>query len=271
MAKNPIELQWIEDLLPDDFRRRPMFGGFAYYMGEKMILATFESLGSRTYKGETFDFELWNGCMLPVEKEFQDKARHRFPLLKTHPILPKWLYLPLDTEGFDEHISDIISQVIRPTSFWGVVPKSKSKTAKKAPKEDKISLKIDTRRPRMFSDEPAEEKLKNVKKISDFKNLGATSEQHFQKAGIKTPQQFIKMGWKKAMEKLVASNPKTRHTIYAYALIGALTNKDAFHITEEEKAEARLFTKSLAPKKEPKKKVTKKTVAKKKASKKKKK
>ncbi|MNK12057.1 hypothetical protein D3C87_301130 [compost metagenome] len=260
MAKEPQELKWIEDLLPEEgYRRKPMFGGFAYYIDEKVVLVTFESLGNRVYRHKTYDFEIWNGCMFPVEKEHQDKAFKKFPFLVSHPVLPKWLYLPIETENFDELVSEVIAQVVRPQSYWGSVPKKKSKGAKpKKAAEEKISIKIDTRRPRMFSDEPAEAILSTAQKITDFKNLGAVAEAQFHKAGIKTAQQFIKLGWKKTILKLIKVNPKNRHTMYAYTLIGALTNKEWNLISEQEKQEAREYMKSLAPKKEKKSKKTKK-------------
>lgn len=115
--------------------------------------------------------------------------------------------------------------------------------------------KIDMRTPRMFSDESFEEKLSKAQKISDLKNLGPTTEKGMQKAGIKTLDQFVKMGWKKAMIKLVAFNPKNRHSMFAYALIGALKNVDAFHISEDDKKEAREFCASLKPKTVAKKKI----------------
>lgn len=122
-----------------------------------------------------------------------------------------------------------------------------------AQKKSKIE-KIDTRTPRMFSDESIEEKLSKAQKISDLKNLGPSTEQIMLKAGIKTLSQFVKMGWKKSMKKLVAYNPKTRHAMFAYALIGALKNVDAFHISEEDKKEAKDFCASLKPKPKSKKK-----------------
>lgn len=238
MAKEPQELKWIEDLLPEgDFRRKSMFGGFAYYMGEKMVLLIFES-----------DDKRWNGCMFPVEKEFHVQALNKFPQLSPHKILPKWLYLPLNTEGFDEVVSDIIKQVLRPTGFWGTIPKAKVKKGKvtKKVRAEEVSVKIDTRRPRMFSDEPAATVLQKAKKISDLKNLGEVTEKKFAKVGIVTASQFIKLGWKKAWAKLIELDSSHRHSLFGYALIGALTNTEFTHITDAEKAEARAFAKSLA-------------------------
>ncbi|MDG0817661.1 TfoX/Sxy family DNA transformation protein [Bdellovibrio svalbardensis] len=252
MAKEPQELKWIESLLPDEgVRRKAMFGGFAYYLADKLVLVTFETPGYRSYRNQTYDYELWYGCMFPLEREHHEKALKQFPELTPHPILPKWLYLPLDTEGFDDLASEIMAQVIRPHSYWGSFPKAKSKKAKSTKAKsakanaEKISTKIDTRKPRLFSDEPAESVLQSAQKISDLKNLGAVSEREFLKAGIKTAPKFIQLGWKKALVKLIKVNPKNRHSIFAYALIGALTNKEWNRISDQEKQEAREFVKSL--------------------------
>ena len=261
MGKEPQELKWIETLLPEDgFRRKSMFGGWAYYIDDRIVMLIFENPGDYKYQKKTYKFEVWNGCMFPVEHEHHEKALKQFPELVNHPVLPKWLYLPLHTEGFDELVSEVLNQAVKTTGFWGSTPKGKAKKGKaqKPVKLEKIPTNIDTRKPRMFSDEPAEQVLKTAVKISDLKNFGEVTERTFHKAGIKTAPQFIKMGWKKALVKLVAINPKNRHTMFAYALIGALTNKEWNGLSEEEKQEAKDFTKSLAPVKKPAKKPLKK-------------
>lgn len=241
MAKEPGELKWIEDLLPEDgYRRKAMFGGFSYYIDEKMILLMFES-----------DDKRWNGVMFPVDKEFHPQALGKFPELTEHSILPKWLFLPLETEGFDELVSDILREVLRPNSFWGTIPKGKGKKSEAAVKKKKdkelegISVRMDTRTPRMFSDEPVQDVLSKAQKITDLKNLGDVTAKQFASVGIKTAPQFIKLGWKKTMQKLVAKDPKYRHSIYAYALIGALTNTEFSRITDAQKEEARNFVHSM--------------------------
>jgi len=248
MAKDLNTLKWIENLLPTGYRRKSMFGGFGYYIDEKMILAAFEGGEDRSYRGQKFDFALWNGCMFPAEKENHDEILKLFPFLINHPVLPKWLYIPVESENFDDHIETIMKEIRRQSPLFGTIPQRQSK--KKISKKDpllfsKTLLKMDTRRPRMFSDEPIEQVLTQAKKISDLKNLGPSSEVTFAKAGIKTAQQFIKMGWKKAMILLVKSNPKNRHSLFAYAIIGALKNLEWNGISEEDKKEAREFTASL--------------------------
>lgn len=242
MAKEPKELQWIESLLPTEYFRRPMFGGFAYYFEGKLAMVTFESEGDRVYRGRTYDFDLWNGCLFPLEREHHAKAIDLAPYLRNHPVLGKWLYLPQHTEEFEDRVEFLLKKVFRSGSYWGIVAKQKDKKSKVTYE------KIDTRRPRMFSDEINRVEIKEIKNISDLKNLGPASERQFLKAGIKTPQNFEKMGWKKALDKLVKVNPKNAHSIFGYALFGALCNKEWFRLSEDEKKAVRDYVVRLRKK-----------------------
>ena len=250
MAKDLNELKWIEDFLPLGYRRKPMFGGFGYYLDDMMILAIFEGQSDdRTYKEKSFPFALWLGCMFPAEKENHPAILERFHFLIQHPVLPKWFYLPLETENFESLAEDVLKELKKKSPLFGVVPqRKKKKSPQKKAKENDDWKKIDTRSPRMFGDAPAGESLKAAKRIADLKNLGIVAEKAMIKAGIKTVDQFIKLGWKKTLEKLVHSNPKNRHSIFTYSLIGALENKQWNAISEEQKKEARTFTNSLKQK-----------------------
>lgn len=244
MAKRLENLDWIEDLLPKFVVRKAMFGGFAYYVEQKMVLAIFEDEKTRTYKNKTAPYAIWNGCMFPVEKHLHAEVLKQYPFLTNHYVLPKWLYLPAESENFQNNVEEIILQIRKRNEKFGVIPKSKNKKLTTKSKKEKFE-KIDTRKPRMFSDEPAQEVLSAATKISDLKNLGAVAEAAFKKAGIKTAQQFIKMGWKKALVLLVNENPKNAHSLFTYALIGALKNQEFTHISDADKIEAQSFTKEL--------------------------
>lgn len=238
MAKILTNLNWVEELLPKDVLRKPMFGGFAYYLENKLVLVIFESTGSRSYKNKKFKFELWNGCMFPVEREYHADIQKKYTYLINHPVLPKWFYLPLDTEDFDQNVEQLIKEIKKHNVKFGVIPKQKKSKIN-------IDLSIDTSKPRMFSEGSAVERIQKAKKISDLKNLGPVTESAFKKAGIKSVSHFVKLGWKAAMKKLVKSNPKNRHAVFAYALIGALSNIDWNRISENEKQEAKDFCKGL--------------------------
>ncbi len=156
MAKDLNDLKWVEEFLPSGTFRRPMFGGFGYYLEEKMILAAFEgSSEDRTYREKTFPFALWLGCLFPAEKENHNLILGKFPFLIPHPVLPKWLYLPLQTENFESLAEDLFKELKRKTSLFGVIPKKKSKKSKTGKGSPKAQLiKIDTRKPQMFQDAP---------------------------------------------------------------------------------------------------------------------
>ncbi len=86
MAKEPQDLAWIAELTPKNTIRKPMFGGFAYYLDSKLILVLFESIGDFTYKNKKYDFELWNGCMFPADYEQHESIKKKYPFLINHPV-----------------------------------------------------------------------------------------------------------------------------------------------------------------------------------------
>ena len=239
MANELSNLQWVEENLPRLHQRKRMFGGFGYYIEEKLILVIFETYGNKEHRGQKFNYEIWNGCMFPVEKDLHPEVLQAFPFLINHPILPKWLYLPAESEDFENNADLILKEIRRRNAWFGTFPKQKR------PKKEKSSGRINMRVPQMFREDSATEVLNKAKRISDLKNLGPETENAFIKAGIKTAPQFIKMGWKKTLEKLYHCNPKNAHAILAYAMIGALKNQMWNLISEEDKREAQSFTKQL--------------------------
>ena len=86
-------LSWIleplEDL--DTYLTKRMFGGLAAYLDGKMIALLAESPGDREWKGQTFDFEIWDGLLIPTSREHHESLQKEFPYLLNHPVLGKWL------------------------------------------------------------------------------------------------------------------------------------------------------------------------------------
>lgn len=254
-TKTLDELAWIEEMLPESYNRRAMFGGFAYYDGPYLKLVLFEG-GS----------DKWTGCLFPAEKEHHEKLLNQFSFLTNHSVLPKWLYLPLSDENFEDNAKKVLRDLTRPQNLWGTIPDSKKRAVKKATgkikknKSEKIEpvSAQDMRKPRMFRDETLTESLHKIKTLKDFKNFGTVTEKIFIQAKIKTPAQFMKLGWKKTFAKLCSINPKHNHSMFAYAIIGALENKEWNAISDELKIEAQSFAKELRDKAKSKQKTLKK-------------
>lgn len=105
----------------------------------------------------------------------------------------------------------------------------------------------DFSKPLSFRDESIESVLQRATRIVDLKNLGPSSELALKAAGIKTLDQFMKLGWVAIMKRLVAHNPRNRHSIFAYAIIGAEKNIFWNQIAEKDKAAARALMQELKP------------------------
>lgn len=233
--KNPDTLAWVEELLTPGYRRKPMFGGFTYAFDDVMVMALFESEGSRSHRGTTYPYELWFGCMFPVEREKQDQVRAGFPFLVPHPVLGKWLYLPSESENFESNVEAVLREIRRRNPLFGTIPHSKRPKKGHAVQCDGGTY---SRTPMMFREEPAAEKLKKAKHLSDLRGLGPVLEKRLMQAGIRSVDQFVKMGWQKAAKRLVDLHPRHLHAMYAYVLIGALRNINLSDISEAEKKEA---------------------------------
>ena len=147
MAKDLGPLKWVEDELPEGYLRKHMFGGFGYYLGPLIIMAIFENHGDKTYQGKVYPFEIWNGCLFPVEKENHPQLLKSYPFLTPHPVLSKWLYLPTDSEDFDSQLELIVKQIRRRSPLFGVLPKAKAKRGKR---NKKAVSKVNPRKPQMF-------------------------------------------------------------------------------------------------------------------------
>ncbi len=149
MAKTQLyELNWIEDLLPDGCIKKHMFGEFAYYFENKLVLCLFEDAQTKSYKNLKFDFAIWNGCLFPCDRENHDAIFKKFPFLINHPVLPKWLYLPQQSEDFESLVEIILKEIRRRSPLFGTVPKTKKKPPQK--KATKKRVRINTKKPRMF-------------------------------------------------------------------------------------------------------------------------
>ncbi|MCK4911391.1 MAG: hypothetical protein KAR83_07100 [Thermodesulfovibrionales bacterium] len=124
MGSPDNHLKWLAEPLEDEpsLIRKPMFGALAYYLRGRLVLV----LSDRQPP--------WKGLLLPTEFEFQLSLRGDFPALAPHPILGKWLYLPVTTEDFESIAADIVQAISEGDPRIGVEPKPRKKR-RKAPKK----------------------------------------------------------------------------------------------------------------------------------------
>ena len=139
-------LTWIEELLPHDILMIPKFGGQAYFLDEHMVLILVER-SDRVYehKGVTYPFDLWRGCIFPVQQKKQNAFFLKYVFLENHPVNKDWLYIPMDSENFEEEARQMLREISKRNSLLGIPLKGKGfdqvkKTA--GPKKKKTAKKI---------------------------------------------------------------------------------------------------------------------------------
>ena len=145
-------LLWIEELLPLDTESAPKHGGMAYFLDAKLIMILVEKHNAGyEHKGVSYPFEIWNGCILPVEYKKQSAFFLKFSFLENHPANKDWLYIPADSEEFEDQVKQFIREITKrnpllgtPVKFTGLPKEEKTTDAekkKKAPKKVKADKK----------------------------------------------------------------------------------------------------------------------------------
>lgn len=121
-------LLWLLEPLEDEatYLRRKMFGCEAAYCHGKLMLVLAD--------GE----EPWNGIMVAMAREDHAALQAAFPMLVSHKILGKWLYLSQADPQFETIAPKLVALVKRGDLRIGVEPKVR---AKKRPKPGKKKLK----------------------------------------------------------------------------------------------------------------------------------
>lgn len=126
MKKILDNLLWIEDLLPREVHSAPKHGGMAYYMDQKLVMILVEQSNSTyEHKGVSYPFQLWNGCILPVEYKKQSAFFLKFSFLENHPVNKDWLYIPADTEDFEDDVKKYVREIVRGNPLLGTKVKFK--------------------------------------------------------------------------------------------------------------------------------------------------
>jgi len=136
--KNPKEFTttWAFEAFDRDptFCQKRMFGCLAAYVHGRMVMALAEDPGEKSYRGKSYAFDLWDGIMIPTEREFHDSLQKDFPGLTPHPVLGKWLYLPARHADFEEAAQRMGRLIARGDPRFGIEPRMKPARRKPARK-----------------------------------------------------------------------------------------------------------------------------------------
>lgn len=127
---------------PSYFSKK-MFGGLAIYHMDLMRFVLAEDPDGREYRGQIYDFDIWNGALICTSREHHPSLQKQWPRLRAHPILGKWLYLEMSHKNFETVFSEIIDSTLENDQRIGIVPgqRSRKKTVKKKKRISKKSSK----------------------------------------------------------------------------------------------------------------------------------
>ncbi|MCB9073193.1 MAG: hypothetical protein H6623_06195 [Bdellovibrionaceae bacterium] len=145
MAKS-FSLQWVFEPFEREitFFTRPMFGGLAVYVHGRMVMVLMESPGDKSYRDQVFPFDIWNGVLLPTDRPYHASLKNEYASLVEHPVLGKWLYLPMLASTFEVDIEKIAKQIRHNDERYGVVPSMKKRQKKDAKKINKKKMRKKT-------------------------------------------------------------------------------------------------------------------------------
>ncbi|WP_413288419.1 hypothetical protein [Bdellovibrio sp. HCB337] len=149
-------LYWIEELLPPGVTAVPKHGGMAYYLDDKLVLILVEQRDSTyEHKEVTYPFQIWNGVILPIEYKKQSAFFLKFLFLENHPANKDWLYIPADSESFEEDVKPVLREIMKRNPLLGLPVKIKVPSKEKAPapkkkKAEPKTVKADKKRENAF-------------------------------------------------------------------------------------------------------------------------
>lgn len=155
---NTIPFDFVfDELFSVDPVTRPMFGGYAIYVKDKIVMML--------RKKDTMVHD--NGVWLATSLEHHESLRNELPSMRTIRLFgvkeSGWQNLPEDAPDFEEEVSHACRLILKGDVRIGKVPASKKKKAastKKSPLKKKKALKKPT---------PAKKKPSAAKKASKKK------------------------------------------------------------------------------------------------------
>ncbi len=113
---------WILAILRKDpgLVEKPMFGCRAAWLRGKIVAVLADGKSP------------WNGFLVPTERAHHEGLMKRWPELRPHPVLGKWLWIAETSPDFESTAAAIAERIRKQDPLLGAVPKPKKPPKKKA-------------------------------------------------------------------------------------------------------------------------------------------
>jgi len=123
-----------------DFFCKKMFGGLACYYRGLMVACLMEGdYDDVIWKKKRYSFPLWRGLLIPTDFGYQATLMAELKGTQPHPVLGKWLYLPLESDEYEESAKRYIALLTKGDERIGIIPglRRKKTLKKKSSKKNK--------------------------------------------------------------------------------------------------------------------------------------
>lgn len=116
----PNSLIWIFDALEREpgFLHKRMFGGDAAYLDGLLCLMVMDGAAP------------WDGMMVCTAREHHAALMQQMPVLRSHPVLGKWLYVPEHDPAFEDTVQQVTALVLARDPRIGVEPRVRGRGGK---------------------------------------------------------------------------------------------------------------------------------------------
>lgn len=111
----------------DSFYLKRFFRGLSIYVHGKAVAYLSNRPGDKSFRGKSYRSEIWNGCLIPTDRQYHPELLKLIKGTVVHPVIQKWLYLPHKSEHFEESILQIVELIKNKSVFVGIEPTTKLK------------------------------------------------------------------------------------------------------------------------------------------------
>jgi hypothetical protein len=114
----------------NSFYFKKFFRGLSiYYLGQAVAYIS-NRPGDRSFRGKNYRIEIWNGCLIPTNREYQAELLRAIKGTVVHPVIKKWLYLPQNSEHFEDSMVQLVSMIKNKNSLIGIETDLKPKKSR---------------------------------------------------------------------------------------------------------------------------------------------
>jgi hypothetical protein len=120
-----FEHEWIFEpfLEHPTFFSKSMFGGLAAYLFERQMMVLVEPTKSGRWN--------WHGVLVCTDYKHHESIQAKFPALKPHEVLRKWLFIGSSHEDFESTMEAVANRMATNDPRFGILPKTPSQRAGK--------------------------------------------------------------------------------------------------------------------------------------------